>query len=518
MTVSADLAARTIEGARRPKQRAPERPSAAIVWLASVGGSLALVALYVVHQSTLLRAAVPAVAAFVALTLYLRRPIAYVHFTLWTWFLTPLLRRIIDWHFSYEDQNLVLLAPFVVSAIAGITIVRERRRIKGTEFTPYLFCAAGIFYGFSVGIIRWKLHASVAVSLGGVVYGLFLWLAPLVFGLHLHLRWGQYEAQKAAILSCFKWGVLLLGVYGVYQYVAPPAWDCAWLEGIPGGWESTSFGKPFPFEIRVWSTMNSPGTFAGMMLPGLVLLTVAKTRLKLVISAVGYAAFLLSQVRTGWLAWILAMFLLATFGRSAALKRFFALLLFLPLCLVPVLLVPQFKQTVEDRVNTLTDLNRDGSMTDRKIMYKVVGGQLLSDPAGVGLVNGSTFGVDEMPLDSGLLQTILMLGFVGGAFFAVGIAISIVDLMRRRGSREGSPDEFANALRVLFLVMLIELIGTNVFVNFFGCILWTSYGLWAASRSYARYANPILQNRATGALRFVTGERSSPLNVPARQI
>lgn len=518
MNATAGLAPAMIDGATGPLGASEPKPSAALVWLAAIGGALLLAALFAAHQGTLLRAGVPAVAAAVAFALYLRRPIAYIQFTLWTWFLTPLLRRIIDWRFGFEDQNLVLLAPFLVTAVAGITILREGRRARGMEFTPYLLCGAGILYGFCVGIIRWKLHATVALSLGGVVYGLFLWLAPLVFGLHLHLHWKDYEAQKAAILNSFKWGVLVLGVYGIYQYVRPPAWDCAWLEGIPDGWESSSFGQPFPFEIRVWSTMNSPGVFAGMMLPGLILLNITKTRIKPIIAAAGYGAFLLSLVRTGWLAWIMAMLLLAIVQRSAMLKKFILIVLLLPVCLVPVLLIPQFRQTIEDRATTLTDLSHDGSMNDRKMLYKVVAAQLLDEPAGVGLVNGSTFSVDGMPLDSGIIQTVLMLGFIGTAFYAMGILLSVADMIRRRSWREGRPDEFANALRVLFVVMLLELVGSNIFVNFFGCILWVSYGLWGASRAAVRHASPLLAAQALAAQRFVEARPVSSLNIPARQL
>jgi hypothetical protein len=431
----------------------------------------------------------PAVAAAVGLTLYLRRPVGYFHFTLWTWFLTPLLRRIIDWRFGFQDQNLVLLAPFLVTAIAALTVVREFRQAPRSQLAPYLLCGAGIFYGFTVGIIRWFLHNSEAESVGSVVYGLFLWLAPLLFGMHLCLRWQGYEAHKSAILASFKWGVLLLGAYGIFQYAAPPPWDTAWLEGLPGGWETQSFGRPFPYEIRVWSTLNSPGTFAAMMFPGLILLLVTKTRIKALIAAAGFGAFLLSLVRTGWFAWVVAILLLAVSQRSAVIRRVSLIILLLPACLIPVLLVPQFQQTIEDRLSTLTDLNHDGSLNDRKMMYKQVASELLNEPSGVGLLNGSTFSVDAMPLDSGFIQTALMLGFIGTAFYASGIVVCIAGIVRRRNLSAGPADEFAGASSVIFLVMLFELVGSNVFVNFFGFTLWIFYGLWSAGKVYAEKAS-----------------------------
>jgi hypothetical protein len=472
----------------KPAAIMSETQSASPVWVVSIGSALALVALFLAHQGTLLRAAVPMVAAAVALTLYLRRPVAYFHFTLWTWFLTPLLRRIIDWRFGFQDQNLVLLAPFLVTAVAAITVVREFRQAPRSQLAPYLLCCAGIFYGFSVGLIRWFLHNSEAESVGSIVYGLFLWLAPLLFGMHLCLRWQSYEAHRSAILASFKWGVLLLGAYGIYQYVAPPAWDTAWLEGLPGRWETQSFGRPFPYEIRVWSTLNSPGTFAAMMFPGLILLLVTKTRMKALIAAAGFGAFLLSLVRTGWLAWVLAILLLAISQRSGVIRRVSLIILLLPVGLIPILLVPKFQQTIEDRMATMTDLNHDGSLNDREMMYKRVTAEMLSNPSGVGLLNGSTFSVDAMPLDSGFIQTALMLGFVGTAFYASGIVVCLAGMVRRRNLSAGPADEFAGASSVIFVVMLFELVGSNVFVNFFGFTLWIFYGLWSASKMHAKRA------------------------------
>jgi hypothetical protein len=97
------------------------------VWLAAAASLLLVLALYAAGKGTLLRIAIPAGATLTGFALYLRRPIGYIHFTLWVWFLTPLVRRLVDWRVGFEDQNLVLLAPSLVSAIAGLTLVCERQ-------------------------------------------------------------------------------------------------------------------------------------------------------------------------------------------------------------------------------------------------------------------------------------------------------------------------------------------------------------------------------------------------------
>src|SRR6266852_1783879 len=78
-------------------------------------------------QGLLLRVALPAMALLVGVILYASRPILYVQYSLWVWFLTPLVRRLVDWRFGYTDPNIILLAPFLVAGIAGLTVLRSGR-------------------------------------------------------------------------------------------------------------------------------------------------------------------------------------------------------------------------------------------------------------------------------------------------------------------------------------------------------------------------------------------------------
>jgi hypothetical protein len=462
----------------------PARPdSTALIWIAAVASLLLAIALFAGGQGGLLRIAIPAGATITALVLYLRRPIGFIYFTLWTWFLTPLLRRLIDWRFGFEDQNIVLLAPFLVTAIAGITLVRERRNVGGSQTAPFYLCIAGISYGFLVGVIRWKLHASSADSLGPIVYGLFMWLAPLLFGLHLFLRWRDHDEQKQAILKCFTWAVLLLGAYGVYQYIAPPPWDRAWLEGLPGGYANLAFGRPAPYEIRVWSTSNSPGTFSVIMVAGLVLMRGTTFRYKVVFATVGYFSLLLSMVRTSWLAWLLAMALLAASYRGDVLRRFILGLLLLPLVLLPVAFNPQISEAIQDRIASMQNVEKDDSFQDRTAMYQTVTAELVGEPSGLGLAN-SNVSIDGFALDSGILQTFLMLGVVGAALFGMGLLLAARSMIVRNSRGYSSMAGFEEfAFRAIFLVSAAEVIAGNVFVSVGGVILWSSLGLWLSAQA-----------------------------------
>jgi hypothetical protein len=461
---------------------APRPASASLIWVAAAGSLLLVLGLIVSGQGGLARLAIPAGATLVGLTLYFRRPIGYLHFTLWTWFLAPLVRRLVDWRFGFQDHNFILLAPFLVSAIAGLTLLRERQHAEPVRLTAFFFCLAGVFYGFAVGLIQWRLHTSDAASPGEMIFGFFDWVAPLLLGLHICIRWSSYEEHKKAIEQSFLWATLLLGLYGIYQFITAPPWDCAWLEGLPIGFENASFGHPDPFEIRVWSTLNSPGSFGVVMLVALILLFGTKTRYKAIFAAAGYISMLLTMVRTAWLAWLLAVILLLSNYRGAMLRRFLFGLILLPLCLLPIALSPEIAQMAQDRLSTMQSVQQDGSFQDRRAMYEVVTEELIKNPAGIGLRN--YFTVDGFVLDSGFLQALAMLGFTGTALFAVGVLFGIGSLITPKpAGLLRSLDQQENAFRVVVLVCIAEVISGNPFMNVGGALLWIFLGLWMSAQA-----------------------------------
>jgi hypothetical protein len=77
--------------------RAEHRPRHGAVSYIAAGLSLAVVfGLYFTGGDALLRFAIPVLAMVIAISLYFTRPVLYVQYSLWTWFLAPLVRRIVD--------------------------------------------------------------------------------------------------------------------------------------------------------------------------------------------------------------------------------------------------------------------------------------------------------------------------------------------------------------------------------------------------------------------------------------
>lgn len=481
---------------------APPPASASLVWVAAAASLLLVLVLLLAGRGNLVRLALPAGAVLVGLTLYHRRPIGYFHFTLWTWFLTPLVRRLVDWRVGFEDHNLVLLAPLLVSAIAGLTLLRERRLAGGVRLTPFILCIAGILYGFAVGLIRWRLNASEVTSTGEIIYGLFGWLAPLLFGLHLYLRWPMYEEHKCAIQRSFLWAVFLLGAYGVYQFLAPPAWDKFWLEHMLSDVGVEAFGRPEPFAIRAWSTLNSPAVFANVLMTGLLLLFFIPSRIKVLATGVGYSAFLLTLVRTSWLGWLVGLAVLAKSSKGRQIPRLLLSLLLLPILISPLMLNPEIATVVSDRLQTFQSTRQDVSFQDRTEEYRVLLTSLIADPFGEGLSNAEAF--HGYTMDSGIIMILYNCGWIGAALFLAGIALCA----RNMPSGRDSTDPIAPFYRAVFVAMILELLSGNTLVGPSGAILWTCIGLGHSLHQVERTSSSPLQsigplapeNKTTSAL------------------
>jgi hypothetical protein len=439
-------------------------------WLIAMASSLALCALFLAGQGTLLRIAIPGVATCVALSLYFRKPAAYLEFALWAWILTPLLRRVVDWRVGFADQNLVLLTPFLVSWIC-ILDLRERQIFRNLRIAPFALCGAAITYGFLVGM-------AIKPS-GEVIYGLVDWLSPMLLGLHLYLRWRDLEAHTAVIQRVALWGLLFVGVYGIVQFYRPPVWDTAWLENLPGGVASSTFGRPEPQEIRVWSTLNAPGPFATVVVALLFFVTPKRSILKSPAMAAGIYSLMLSLVRTAWLTGLVGLLYLAkSSNRKLFVKVVFAmgvLAIALTLLVNSSLNIP----IIQDRFKTLGDLKNDESVQDRTRLYTELSKELLTEPVGIGLNNADFY--HGYPLDSGPIRMLLNLGWLGTLSYSIGVLQIVWFLL----SRKEAQNPLIITSTTIVGTFLVQLLSGLVFISSSGAMFWLAVGLGLASTMHS---------------------------------
>ncbi|EKU98311.1 hypothetical protein Lepto7375DRAFT_7590 [Leptolyngbya sp. PCC 7375] len=427
----------------------------------------------VAGAGSLLRLLFPLMATAVGVLLYVRYPLLYIGFTWWIWFLTPLVRRLIDQRSGWQDPSIVLLAPPLVTLISAVTLVRYLPKIHRQGGLPFILCFVSVFYGFLIGLVQ--------NSLAGTLVALLNWLPPLLFGFHLFVNWRQYPVCRQTIQRTFLWGTLVMGGYGVWQYLTAPEWDRFWLSNAV---DTNVFGYPEPLGIRVWSTMNSPQPFAAVIMAGLILLLSNRESIKFVATGVGYLSFLLTLARSGWLSWVAALMLYLPSLKSHLQVRLLITLMSMALLVVPLASVEPLASEIAPRLESLSNTQEDGSYQARLDGYNELLGQALTEGVGRGLgtvVESSRLGSQ----DSGILTLLFSLGWMGTIPYITGVFLIFFKLFE---GTEASFDTFASASRAIAFGIFAQM-GLNVsMVGVVGMVLWGFLGIGlAASRYHAKF-------------------------------
>ena len=179
----------------------------------------------------------PAGALLLALWLLAtRRTAQYVEFVLWLWLLAPGLRRIVDLGLGWNPVSPIMLAAPVATLVCLLPALSGRRRLHPTMGASLVIALAAVGYGVLVGVL--------VVGVGSALAAALAWLPPLALGLYVATSNSVEDAdllavvRRTALLGC-----LLLGSYGLLQFVSPPPWDVFWLENAP----ITSAGYPVPY-------------------------------------------------------------------------------------------------------------------------------------------------------------------------------------------------------------------------------------------------------------------------------
>ncbi|AFZ34373.1 hypothetical protein Sta7437_0782 [Stanieria cyanosphaera PCC 7437] len=423
----------------------------------------------------ILRLIFPVASLCVGLFLYFQYPIIYIGFTWWLWFLTPLISRLIDYRSGWDPSRLILVAPYLVTMITTITLFKYLPRTYSRGGLPFILVLAAIGYGTLIGLVNNQVFA--------VARSFLDWFSPIVFAFHLWINWRDYLRHREIIQSTFLWGVLIMGAYGVIQYLIAPEWDRFWLN------ESgmfTSSGSPEPLGIRVWSTMHSPGPFAVVMQAGLILLFTHKKPLRIPAAIVGILTFLLTLVRSAWGGSILAMLLFIPSLKSKLQLQIISTILILGLCVLPLATVEPFASKISDRVQTLTNIKKDNSFRARQNRYEENLQASLSQFQGTGLghtwsFNESKNGLSVTVIDSGVLDLFSTLGWVGAIPYLGGLILMIANLFK---FSQLNFDSFLSASKALILSYLIMLIISSGMISVSGLLLWGFIGLNMAGNKF----------------------------------
>lgn len=424
-------------------------------------------------QGLLLSVAYPAASLGLGLLLARRNPPQFIAFILWLFFLSPFIRRINDYTGGWTPISTLSLTPYLPALLVVPVMVQRLLLMKSKPVIALLPVVFAILYAFLVG-----------AGLRGVVmssYGLVTWLAPVAVAAYIEANARHFPRFERDLTITIGLGMLVMGLYGVAQYLFLPAWDRFWMINS----QMTSIGLPIPYQVRVFSTMNSPAPF-GATVAALVLILVGVSRPRYWPSIFsGLCGLLLSLLREAWGGFIVGLVLLMVQLSRRGLVKILIGIAIAGIAVVPVLQSDEIGAQIEARFQTIFRLEGDTSFIERNAFYDQMIPLVMSQPLGVGfgltgvaskLENADTVhdfdsGVLEIPYVFGWPGTLL---YVGGVLWVMGYC-----LLSARGGRPFSVAAAAAALSIL-----VQMVFSCVLEGPVGVIFWILVGLVLADRAF----------------------------------
>lgn len=373
--------------------------------------------------------------------------------------LTPFLRRIVDSSAGYDPAGLMLIGPFLAILIPTIELrdlFRPDRRFD-PALRPFILVGACAGYGALISLVQGDMM--------GTASGALKWAAPLLYGVWLYERARTDANLVPAAVQAFLVLMPVIGAYGVFQYVDPPAWDRYWMLYAP----IISIGLPEAYQVRVFSTMNSPASFAVFIACGLLLVGFCRSGWGAALLAVPCTlGLLLSLYRTAWIALVTGVLFCLLF--RATRRRAAVLAIGGVIAVVLAAVLTPFGDVIEDRIGTLGQGGEDGSAQERiqefVTLLNTDGGTLLGHGFG-GSNDAGQAGV--MPIDGQIVACWYFMGLVVGLLCIAGIIWAAWQAMMRT---VGNRDPERVVLGAIMAGALVQLPLGGVASNEAGFLFW----------------------------------------------
>ena len=427
----------------------------------------------------------PAGAFALGLFLYIRTPHLYIGYTWWMIFIGNLVRRLIDYHSGYLTPGPWGFSAVLVSAISSISLLRYLPTAHRGGGIPFVLAFSSIGYAFCVGFNN--NH-----PLNALVNGFLDWVCPVTFSFYIFNQWRDYPKIKNIFLKTFLWGVVVMGVYGVVQYVFAPPWEQFFLNNT----SAISFGKPEPFSIRIFSTSGSPQAFAAIMLTGLIVLFCEATNpVSYVASGFGYISLILSMARAVWLSAAISIPLFLLSLKPSHQIRMIVVVIVIFLIVTAALLSwePVYEKFYE-RFESFLDLEDDNSLNARTAGYQVLWGIAITQFSGQGIgFSTSQFNIALGANDGSLFPLLFTFGWLGLVFYLGGFTMLFTKLLQLPDAHS---DVFISACRMVVICVLVQSGLNSVFGGGLGMVIWGFSAIGLAGHKYYRFQEHTSANQS----------------------
>ncbi len=404
-----------------------------------------------------------------------KAPRHYLSFVWMLWFFQPFVRRMVDFaSHGFDSKNPCMLAGPVVTGLCIVQLLRRSHLWRRPEVLPFLMIFGGAIYALGRGIGEHGLFSPTYDSLE--------WVVPPALAAYVFVYRDVLLPLDKTFLTTFSIGVLIMGVYGLVQFLSPLPWDAFWMNAVP----MASNGQPVPYQVRVFSTMNSPGPFSLIMMSGLLLLVSGGGLLRWLALGPGLISFLLSLVRAAWGGWALGMIFIAARVTGRLKARLIAISIMLGVVVLPLLYIGPVADQISKRMQSLQSVDHDNSANVRMDMYVTSAATCFLNVPGMGL--GSTGTASKLQnadgklgelanFDSGLMNVPFVLGWPGTLLYVGGMLSLLMRVLRNPAVGK---DLFLSACLGIAVGAFGQMIFINTLIGVQGMVFWCFLGVCLA--------------------------------------
>lgn len=419
--------------------------------------------------------------------------------SLWTlWLLAPALRRLLALVDGAPSADPLALLPFVATGVIALIELRRSTMSKPARHT-LLAATLGIMIGAPMGLLADPM---------AFTFGLAAYLTGI---LAIVLGWGDgREGRQLTLTEVLLVALPPLAIYAILQYFFPlSSWDASWVESA----DLASIGAPQDGHIRVFSTLNSPGTFGLVLAIGILLGLGVRRRPSIAVPATALVltALALTFVRSAWLSLALGVIVFAAAARGRAAGKVVAVI---AVSLVAVVVIGGSNPTTKaftQRITSLGELSEDDSAQDRLAFSSELLPTAVSQPIGAGVGQaGLSVRLDEgsgseslQSTDNGYLALVYQLGLVGFLLVTFAMVRSVLAAIRGLGSAGGLDRQAGAALLATLVALVVSQAAGDVLYGITGAIFWYLAGVAFANEE--QRAEEALQDAEKPLLKVQSG-------------
>lgn len=498
---------------RRPARKAQKNSPIGPVWVPAIMFIL-MFAMCFMHMGRLVELFYPAAAVLIALWLYRVHPAHYLGFTCWVFFLSAEIRRVGDFFAGgFNPVSTIMVAPLACAAISGFALITDMKILGQRRAMPLALVLSALLYTWLIGVTRAGFSAAT-FALANAIF-------PALVGFRFVSTWQAYPDYQRVLLSTFIFGSIVMGAYGIYEFVSPPPWDLFWL--LASG--MTSEGQPVPFGLRIASTMNSSGPFANTALVCILMVLAGKGKLRIA-AAIMLPALMFTAVRSAWGGLLIGLiYPIAMLDGRSRIRMIAGIVACVAICL-PLTMIDEVSKHFTSRLETVQNLGQDDSYQVRVGMYSSFMGRALTDISGQGF--GTTGVASKLAdtsnviavFDSGVMEVPYTMGWPGSLLYVSGIVMLIMRAFA--ASRARPHDRFGVcgvgiAVAIVAMMLFSNTLAGMTGMFFFIGVLMPVNGLRYVRETGAAARREAAKRQATQAAQAAQAAQAPPAPVVVPQ-